>query len=393
MHALDQTRPRRAKKTTSFKLAAVYQAIRTSSVNSDLRVLTGGPSGTTPFHLVVLAQSVSQPDADHQDSSFMLAGSPGNDVNHKSSGIGSVNVLNGSWIRMGGFQNPLAAGSALSRATFDTRLHVFELINDGSRLHMVRDGGRLGSVDGATTIVGPEMGFRGAYPLQNYGPPDTRIYFGGFFDRELVLAERSRLLTRYLKHEFTVAPDRYVQVTGDSIVAGHVATANTTSFIELMVSQAATGGETIYFNNQGISGQSTAQILARVTTDYMASFAPPGYREQWHIIAGRTNDQAVGLTPVQSYANHAAIVAITKAAGVKAAVMTCIPAVSMTAEDITRLADFNALVLGNSSGADAIVDLTGIMPTPATTDYLPDNVHPSDAVNAVIAAAVYAAIS
>jgi lysophospholipase L1-like esterase len=371
--------------------SGAYGAICTSSTSSVLRVASGGPTGTGGFHLVALAQMITQPGAGQNDGLFMYAGAPGNDASHKGSGIGCVAASNGAWLRNGGFGNTVAQGATLSRAVYDSGLHLYESISDGTQLIMNRDGGRLGFFTGGTDLLASgEMGFQPAYPLPSYGAPYTRIYWAGWFDRVLTDPERS-LLLKYAKSEFAVSPRRYIQVTGDSITQGHISGVNTTSYVEQMVSQYAGAGETIYYNNQGITSQTTTQILARVDATYMKSFAPAGYREQWHLIAGRTNDIAT-LTPAQSYANLAAIVAITKAAGVKSAVLTCIPAVSMTSQNIIDLATFNGLVLANSAGADKVIDLTGIMPIPATTAYLPDNVHPSNAVLVAIAAIAIAAI-
>ena len=79
-----------------------------------------------------------------------------------------------------------------------------------------------------------------------------------------------------MNDEFSFTPKRFIQTIGDSITTGHVGTANTTSYIELMVAQYAALPipEKVYYNNTGVSSETTTQILARVTPTYMKFFAP-----------------------------------------------------------------------------------------------------------------------
>jgi hypothetical protein len=369
-----------------------YGAIRTVSTSSDLKVLYGGPTGTNPFHLICLAKPISQTGAAQGGSGkFMLSGDPGNDANHKNSGIGNVSVLNGVWTEIGGYQNPIAAGGNLPRAIFDTNTHIFEAVNDGSQLIMKQDGGRLGLVSGGSTLSSGQMGFHGAYPLPLYGPPDTMIYWAGWFDRVLTDTEMA-LLCNYINTEFTFIPKRYIQVIGDSITAGHISGANTTSYIEQMVLQYAALPipEKIYYNNTGISSQTTTQILARVTPTYMLDFSPPLFREQWFVIGGRTNDV---ISPAASYANLASINTIAHTAGIKTCIITVIPGASMNAQQIADYNAFNGLVLANSAGFDKVANLSPIFPTvPTTTFYLPDNIHPTNAVISSMATIIRQAI-
>jgi hypothetical protein len=369
-------------------------AIRTSAYTSDLRVLTGGPTGTTPLHMVALAQRISQPGAGQNNSDFMISGDPGNDGSHKNFGVGVVAASNGAWDLVGGFQNSSQAGNAATfpNGAFDTAVHLFEGIADGTQILLNRDGGKtVFFAGGSTTLSSGRMGFSGIYPLSIYGPPDTRIFWAGWFDRVLTTPERVSLL-KYLAHEFAFRPQRFIAATGDSITAGHVVTANTSSFLEQLKSQyaALSTPETICIFNQGISSQTSAQISARSPSTFADAFSPLGanFRDQWLVINGGKNDNQATETPAQCYANLAAISVAAQALGVRTVMTTAFygTPVAMTPSNYAWVDAVNALIRANSCGADFVGDyyLDPILASPQVAHF-PDNVHPDNVALAAMA--------
>ena len=364
-----------------------YGAIRTGSTSSDLRVLTGGPTGVTAAHLMVLAKCVSQGGAGQQNSTFMIAGDPGADATHKNFGVGSMAASNGSWNFVGGYGNAYQGGNnTFPLGAFDTNVHLFEGIADGTQIQLNRDGGKtIFSAGGATTLSSGRMGFSGIYPLTSYGPPDTRIYWAGWFDRVLTTAERV-LLLKYIAVEFSFRPQRFIAATGDSITAGFVGGVNTTSFLALLQGQyaALATPEAITVFNQGISSQTSTQIAARSPSSFSDAFSPlgSGFRDQWLIINGGKNDNPATTTPAMTYANLASISIAAQALGVKTVMTTAFygTPVAMTSANYAWVDAVNVLIRANSCGADKIGDyyLDPNLASPTTT-YFPDNVHPNNA--------------
>lgn len=365
-------------------------AIRTSSTSSKLRVLTGGPSGSGPCHLVCVGRMMSQPGAGQENSTFMLSGPPGNGGGVANLGIGVTAASNGAWTLVGGFGNNVAQGPALTRATFDNDIHVFELISDGTQIIMLRDGGLLGTFANAATLSTGEMGFQGWYPLASYGPSDTRIWWAGWFDRELTSSER-RLLFAYLKRQFALAPKRFFSATGDSITAGNVGGANTTSFlIQLQAQYLALGTpETVYIDNHGVSSETTTLIAGRSPSTFVRDYSPPGYRTQYLIINGGKTDNQATETPAQAYANLASISLAAQALGVTTAMSTAFygTAASMTPSAYAWVDALNALIRANACGADYVIDyyVDPLLATPTVTHFH-DNIHPDNVALAAMAA-------
>lgn len=375
-------------------------AIRTSSTSSDLRVLTGGPTGSQAFSVYTLAQVVSQPGAGQQNSDFFLLSDPGNDATHKPYGIGVLAASNGAYMRVGGYGSSVIDGNAtLPLMGYDGKIRLFELVSTGSLVSFGGDGGLFASLATAVTLdTSGRIGFSGPYPAANYGPPDTRIYGAWVFNRVLTVAERAAFLA-YVARKFTYTPATFIDVLGDSRTAGHIVSVNTTSYGELMVSQAASAGTTIYVKNDGITSQTTAQIAARVTGGFFNYFAPRGFRRQCVIFRGRTNDPGAGITSAQGYANFAAASALLRAQGIQTIISTEHNCASYGVPERSVVDAFNQLCLsGVTSGDfDGVADIRSLIPNYATvspsTIYLPDGVHQSDALLAAEAALYRAAIA
>jgi lysophospholipase L1-like esterase len=350
-----------------------YAAIRTASKSSDLAVATGGPSGAGAWHMFALAYPITVGNA-AGNATFMLSGTPG----AASNGIGSTSDGHEWWA---------GNNSASAQSPHDQALHLYELSsNGGGQLTAHRDGGLVASAAGATTLSSGAMGFRGWYPLpDSHGPPDTRIYWAAWFDHELTGAER-RQVHHYLGKEYAYRPRRFISATGDSITAGHIATINTTSFVEILQAQYAAAGESVYILNAGISSQTSAQIAARSPSTFADYYAQGDFRDEWLIIGGGTNDS--GPTPEQTYANLASVSVAAQALGIRTAIGTVLyfTAGQMTPAAYARLDALNALIRANACGADRVIDyyVDPLLATP-TLAHFPDTIHPDDTALAAMA--------
>lgn len=350
-----------------------YGAIRTSTKDSSLGVATGGPSGSSPWHMFALAYPITAGNK-VGISTFMFSGTPGAAGN----GIGSTTDGHEWWA------GNLSPGA---QSPHDQALHLYEFSsNGGTLLTARRDGGVVVTSPGASSISSGAMGFRSWYPMPDtHGPPDTRIYWAAWFDHELSGPERQQVY-KYVGKEFAYRPRRFISATGDSITAGHINATNTTSFLEVLQTQYAALGETVYILNEGISSQTTTQIAARSPSAFADLYAQSNFRDEWLIIGGGTNDN--GLTVDQTYANLCSISTATQALGVRTAIGTLIylTAIQMTPVAYAWHDQLNALIRANACGADRIVDyyVDPILATP-TTAHFHDNIHPDDTALAAMA--------
>jgi GDSL-like Lipase/Acylhydrolase family len=348
-----------------------YGSIRTVP-GADLRVLTGGPSGASEWHIIALVKPVTAASSQGQDSTSILLGDPGVACN----GLGSTAEAQPR-IWAGGFNSVEGRSSLLP---FDTQVQVLELLSDGgTSMTAGRDGGLLLTLAGATSLSSGQMGLHGFYPNPLYDAPDTRHFWVLIANRRLTNPERA-LVFAYLKREFRLSIPRNIVVLGDSITQGHVATANTTAYIERMVAQYAGLTTPVFIRsiNAGISSQTTAQILARVTPAFLALFGPAGFRREYLIIMGGANDRGPGNSPAQTYANISAMVALANPLGIRTIVGTVFDQVGQSAQDTIDTAALNAMILGNAAGATGVTDLRGVLSSPPTLAELPDHIHPTD---------------
>jgi len=130
--------------------------------------------------------------------------------------------------------------------------------------------------------------------------------------------------------------------------------------------------------NYGVNGESLATMLANAPTvvDPRFTSAHPSVDTVW----GGTNDIASGATVAATYANMVSYVAARHAVGWKVIVPTMLSRVGL---DVQKNA-YNALILANTAGADAIADFTG---TPLGCDgcytnstwFQADGIHPTQA--------------
>ncbi len=145
------------------------------------------------------------------------------------------------------------------------------------------------------------------------------------------------------------------------------------------------------FHNAGIAGNTTTQMLARLSPDVLAH-TPTDVT-----IMGGTNDLSAGFPTATTLANLGSIIDQVRAAGATAWLQT-IPPRSTTPATIQAVITLNAALrtLAGQRGArliDTWAALAGPGGSWASAGYVCDTVHPTDTGAAVIAANVQAALS
>lgn len=146
----------------------------------------------------------------------------------------------------------------------------------------------------------------------------------------------------------------------------------------------AADGKVILLHNAGVGGNTTAQMLARLSTDVLAQ-SPDVVT-----VMGGTNDVGQNVPQETTIANLRAIVEAIKAANVKVVLLTIPPRTDPSFAAPIRSLNATIQALAGSEG----VALADIYPALAQADgtYAPgltaDGVHPSVAGNAAIALVV-----
>ncbi|MEO5730274.1 MAG: hypothetical protein ABIV93_24975 [Byssovorax sp.] len=351
-------------------------SLRLSSDDCNMFVATGGPTST--FHLLVLAKCISAGSTGNNASTFASLGTPGGSG---ASGIGSTPPSGGPLLWGGGYGNPVIQQVA---APFDDEVRVIELMNYGNRLLLRREFGDLAEVEGTTVLGDASMGLRWSFPLASfYGAPPTRVFSFLAADRPLTGPETVSLST-FIKRKFALAPRRMVVAIGDSTVAGNINNAElvtTTSWVKEMSVQYATAGTPIDYINAGISGQSSAQILTRVTPAFLDRIQQAGstYRRTDLILCAWYNDPAAGIPYQQTYANLVAASDLARARGIRTWIGTTFGGVGLAAQTLANAFSLNDLIV-NGAGTYGAIDWRGLAPWSPTVAQLPDQVHQSTAL-------------
>ncbi len=354
-----------------------YGALLNNSDDCNMFVATGGPTST--FHLLVLAKCVSAGSSGVNYSTFASVGAPGSG---SSSGIGSTPPGDGPLLWCGGHGNPTIQSVD---ARFDTEVRVYELIADGTTLAIHREGGFLAEVAGAPVLGDASMGLRWSYPLGfAYAAPITRVFAMMVTDRPLTGSERVAAL-KFMKRKLALTPRRLVVAIGDSTVEGNVFTAGTTgtSWIKKMAEQYAVAGSPIDYLNAGISGQSSQQILDRITPAFLDRLQQAGstYRRCDLILCAWYNDPAAMIPYAQTYANLLEGAARAKARGINAWIGTTFGGVGLAPETLQDAYDLNELIAnGASASTYGAIDWRPLSLWPPTTTQLPDEVHQGTAL-------------
>lgn len=193
-----------------------------------------------------------------------------------------------------------------------------------------------------------------------------------------------------------------VAMLGDSITAGN--TTATSATVEAVGDKdplgwvhLLTGGQARYAKNAGISGNVTAQMLARVTD--VTGLSP---RPSWCIVMGGTNDCSGGVTVAQYAANIKAIVAALTAARVRPLLVTPPPKTggSITAGQkqilrgyvmwLRRYAAETGIPLAD--GWSALIDQTSTTGAMVSSYDSGDGIHPSAAGAYALGSAIAAVL-
>lgn len=116
------------------------------------------------------------------------------------------------------------------------------------------------------------------------------------------------------------------------------------------------GAQNWSINNKGIPGETLTTMLANAPTNIDPWFNPNVLRNVVIIWAG-TNDIANAQQPANVYANLVSYVAARHAKGWKVVVVTMLSRIGWDQKKDA----YNALILANTAGADAVVDF-GVTP-------------------------------
>jgi lysophospholipase L1-like esterase len=140
------------------------------------------------------------------------------------------------------------------------------------------------------------------------------------------------------------------------------------------------------FHNAGIAGNTTAQMLARLSSDVLA-YSPTDVT-----LLGGTNDVAQSLPLATSLANLAAIIDAIRATGATVWLLTIPPQTGKVAQVETYNAALPALAATHGA---RLIDIWPLLVGPAgdwATGYSPDGIHPGGTADALIAGAVQSAL-
>ena len=147
-------------------------------------------------------------------------------------------------------------------------------------------------------------------------------------------------------------------------------------------------------SNVGVDGETLAMMLANYPT-IVAPLKQPGGKNVV-VIWGGTNDISVSnTTPAATYAILANYISAAHASGFKVIVPTMLSRLNQDANKNS----YNALILANSGGADAIADFTGTALGcngcyASATWFNADGIHPTTiAINQIEAAVISNAVA
>ena len=195
---------------------------------------------------------------------------------------------------------------------------------------------------------------------------------------------------------------------GDSIIAGYpysslienppVTSQTTTAQLAGTIADQYGVDSSFTFQNMGWSGQTTAQILSRFSTDAV------NLHPNWILLEGGVNDVRGGLSQATIVANWTAMLNAASSAGISVGMLLILPATSLSNAQCTEVDSTNAalVTLAASYPNVVVVDARPLVGTfrsggPAgnlwnqQTQYDYDDLHYNSAGSGVIAGAIYAA--
>lgn len=367
--------------------------IRTSNTTGRLFSATGGPVGAAPFHLVTIVQmmvddgsayraiwSMGAPNAahvlflaDHSSHEFLVADDTG------------------------GVAQSYLADPTPTASTAILLPHVLEVQYDGTTLSLWYDGLHYTLGDKVTALATSDASFGAQRWNTGFTLGDAILYSlalrtGGVWTRSQVQS--------FLRYELRRlgSVGRIVALWGDSTTQGGAVGATPPKYLPPCVRAQTSGGNVLFVQNQGISGQRSDQIAARLT----AGADPATHNVFWWgvndisqlVPAGLTSTGVATADAALVYAQTRAAVALSHARGSKAVVATVQEwNASLDTYRHTWRTTYNALVVANSAGADAVADVDAAMGPYDASKFVADGIHPSDTANlTIIAPVIYAAI-
>jgi lysophospholipase L1-like esterase len=182
----------------------------------------------------------------------------------------------------------------------------------------------------------------------------------------------------YFSKYYTIDRAFVVHQVGDSISAG---LGVSQSYPDQELDQMQINGYYASFNNQAVSGRTSANCLTGFPTEIVAKIAP-SVKNIVQIMVGH-NDLATSTAPSTIYANIAGMIADAHAVGpnVKVLLMTPLVSTNETGNSTMMSAwtSLRNLIITNTAGADMVVDMQDLtsMTNPSDTTRYQDGVHPT----------------
>jgi len=305
-------------------------------------------------------------------------------------------------------QHSLNLGTTQTLKLFHSAAFVTSKVNVPAAAYSVLGGTfATGSKGGIVHINRATVG-TGVSALQNTNATIQVGAFNGNYWAAMNLAElivtpntmtdanRSRLMD-YFTARYGIAASaptiNWVVCEGDSLTAGFgLGTPATEAWPAVLI---ASKGATWMATNMGVSGKTIATATtagaANIDTLFDTKVAnnPPVV-----IVWAGTNDLAAGATAAAAYANLSTFITARKATGWRVIALTMIKR-GVDAGLETKRGQYNALILANTAGADAVVDVGADAAFDDVTDatyYQADQIHTTAAGHIVVAGLVEVAI-
>jgi hypothetical protein len=386
-----------------------YGAVETYKDTSSLRSTAGGSGpGQHPFYMLAV---MSMPAITNNGPGIASCVTTGDFAAVGSAGIGSSTEGNQTWF------GPQGA----STAPFSTDVRFLEETYDGTSVCSIYVDGALSSYTENRTITLADSGV-GVYNwFYGYGVQRGMVYFALWKSALPTWAERKQLLG-FLKTKFSYETPTKLLVVADSIGLGHIGVddgapveCSTTDWPTLLQGLYADESKTLEFYNASVGGQRAAFFLetgtacpagvylaedtGQTATWTLVERLSPLAKRNVVVISLGTNDvnggyQSAPATVSQAvtdvdaatwYSRVSALVAQYKAEGAFVILFGIRKASGFSPNQSTQalLDAINALVAANAAGADRVVDVATLEPY-----VTPDNIHPDNATNMVIAVAV-----
>jgi lysophospholipase L1-like esterase len=223
---------------------------------------------------------------------------------------------------------------------------------------------------------------------------DAGFYFNGDLAELIAYSGAHSLATRNLFRTYFQSAARWkgipqVRCAGDSLTTGTGATAGNDypSLLQVLL------GAGYEVTNSGSGGAAVADMATAARVDHGRHIS--GLERTYGVLWGGTNDIHGSATGAQAYASNQSWWSTIRTATGKVIALTMLKRGNFDASMETERQAFNALVLGDDTLYDAVVDVAARAEFQDTndTDYFGDGVHLTDAGYAVVAEMVHDAIA